>query len=205
MKLTFKNNTEKLKYYKNILNKGVCTSLKNERENDYNDMMVLFTEHHEYPYKLRDVVDIMIVRNKKTPRYYEFNLIRENGDIEDISYRCCINKRNDNYDYNNAMRNAIEPQIKDFKGLCEDKCEICGSINDIQIDHIYEFCDLVKDFQCRTSLNKPSIFNDSYDNTAIFREEDKEYEYEWYKYHKNNAKLRPLCKRCNICRFTKTK
>ena len=151
MRLTFKNATEKTKYYKNILNKGVCTSLKTEREDDYNDMMVLFTEHPEYPYKLRDVVDIMIVRNKKVPKYYEFNLVRENGDIEDISYRCCIKKRGKETDYLNAMRNAIEPQINYFRTISERECEICGSNNEIQIDHIYEFCDLVKDFQNITS------------------------------------------------------
>ena len=203
MTLTFKNATQKTKYFQKILNKGVCTSLKTEREDDYNDMMVLFTEHPEYPEKLRDVVDIMIVRNKKVPKYYEFNLVRENGDIEDISYRCCITKRGKETDYLNAMRNAIEPQINYFRTISERECEICGSNNEIQIDHIYEFCDLVKDFQKTTSLDKPSIFNDNYCNMAIFKEEDKEYEKEWYIYHKDNAKLRPLCKRCNICRFTK--
>lgn len=45
------------------------------------------------------------------------------------------------------------------------------------------------------------IFQDSKDNTAIFREEDSNFANKWYIYHEKNATLRPLCSKCNLGRI----
>ena len=108
------NKSDKIKHYQQILNKGVCKSLLQEREEDYKELIDLFQNHPEYPYKLRDLKDICIVRNKRNSKYYEFNLIRDDGTTEDISYRCCINERNINKNLYDAMRDCIDPQIKLF-------------------------------------------------------------------------------------------
>jgi len=190
---------EQVEYFKKILNKGLSDSLVNERKQDYEELMELFKKHPDYPSKLEGVIDIKIIKNKRNAKYYEFNLIRENGLIEDISYRCCINTRNSNHDFLNAMRNCINPQIQDFKRLAKKECEFCKDTNNIHIDHIYMFKYLMSDFLIdRTDI--PTKFDDNIDNSAIFKKEDIEFSNEWYLYHATHATLRPLCAKCNLSR-----
>ena len=189
-------------YYKSKLNKGLSPSLKTEREDDFNDFMELFKNHPEYDTKLKDVVDLCIIRNKRNFKYFEINLIRADGTREDISYRCCINSRPTNYNINSALRYAIEPQIKAFRNSSELVCEFCKSIEDIQIDHIITFKDLTDCF-LKNRKDIPTLFDDNDYNSCKFKLEDKRFENEWYIYHQNNAKLRCLCRKCNLARNAK--
>ena len=190
----------KIEYFKKILDKGVCSSLVKERPTDYREMMELFANHPEYPYKTRDVVDMNITRNTLNRTAFQFNLIRKNGEIEDISYRYCISKPRENHKFLDAMRNCIKPQIWTFRNNLNDvKCELCKKTENIHIDHIYMFKNLVIDFLI-INPDKPHVFNDSSDNTYVFRSEDVEYANKWYEYHKLNATLRPLCAKCNLTR-----
>lgn len=194
------NKTQKTNYFKTRLNKGLCKSLKKERNDDFNDFMELFKHHPESDMKLLDVVDLCIVSNKRNSRFYEINVIRSNGEIEDISYRCCINQRNNYFDLNQALRYAIEPQIKDFRNANINKCVLCGSMNNIQIDHIIMFKNLVSNFLKKTLKPIPDKFDDNEFNSAKFKPENKELEEEWFNYHKKNAILRCLCSKCNKSR-----
>lgn len=198
------NKKEKLEYFKNILNKGLNDSLLNNRKQDYDELMELFKKHPEYPSKLKGVIDLKIITNIRNSKYYEFNLIKDNGSIEDISYRCCIYTRNSNLDFLNAMRNSIKPQIKEFRFMSKNKCEFCGDTSNIHIDHIYLFKYLVLDFKkLFDQKDIPITFDDGIDNIAIFKKEDKDFSDSWYEYHKTHATLRPLCKRCNLSRSKK--
>ena len=64
------------------------------------------------------------------------------------------------------------------------------------------FKDLTTDF-LRDKTYIPSTFDDNFDNTAIFKEEDEIFSNSWYEYHLKNATLRPLCKKCNLSRSKK--
>lgn len=193
---------QRTEYYKNILNKGLCDSLVQHRKQDYDEMMELFKNHPDYPNKLRNVIDISIVKNKRNDKYFEFNLIRDDQSIEDISYRCCINPRNDKHDFLSAMRNYIDPQIKEFRRLNNNQCEQCGTKKNIHIDHIYMFQYLVSDFiENRTDI--PTEFDENKDNTSKFKKEDIEFANEWYQYHLKHSQLRPLCAKCNLSRTKK--
>ena len=193
------SNKEQVEYFKKILNKGVCKSLVEERKEDYEELMELFKKHPEYPDKLRDVVDIMVGKNKRNSEYYEFNVIRQDGSVEDISYRCCINPRNEKHNILSAMRNTIQPQIDDFRKSAKKECEFCKKTNDIHIDHIYKFQYLVSDFLIdKTDI--PTMFDDNIDNTAIFKKKDINFANDWYSYHAKHATLRPLCSKCNLSR-----
>ena len=192
---------EQVEYFKNILNKGLSDSLLNERKQDFEELMELFTKHPDYPSKLEGVIDMKIIRNKRNSKYYEFNLIKDNGSIEDISYRCCINTRKSNHDFLNAMRNCIKAQIQDFKRTAKKQCEFCKDTNNIHIDHIYMFKYLVCDFLTLfDETNVPTSFDNGIDNSAIFKQKDKKFSDTWYLYHKTNATLRPLCSKCNLSR-----
>jgi len=196
------NKSQKTKHYQQILNKGLCKSLLLEREEDYKELIELFQNHPEYPYKLRDLKDICIVRNKRTPKYYEFNLIRDDGTIDDISYRECISPPNTNKKLNEALRDCIDPQIQSFRKNNIMRCEFCDTTEEIHIDHIIMFKDLTNNF-LKNKQNIPTDFGYNYYHGAMFKDIDKEFADEWFKYHLDNAQLRPLCKCCNLTRTKK--
>lgn len=189
-------------YYKKILNTGFSNSLVKERPKDYEDLMELFKKHPEYPDKIKDVVDIMVVKNKRNSRYNAFELVKQNGSIEDISYICCIYPRKENQDLLNAMRNSVQPQINDFRKNAKKECELCKKNNtEIHIDHVYMFKYLVNDFLALIDkIEVPNSFDDHIDNTAIFKKKDIDFNNKWFTYHLNNAILRPLCAKCNLSR-----
>lgn len=199
------NKTAMLKHYKDILNKGLSQSLHTERICDYNELIKLFQNHPESPHKLRDLKDICIVPNKRTPKYFEFNLIRVDGTIEDISYIVCISKPNKNKDLNEALRYCVQPQIDLFRNNNIMKCMFCSKTNkteEIHIDHIIMFKDLTNNF-LKNKKNIPTDFDSNYYNGAMFRDIDNDFAEEWFKYHLENAQLRPLCKSCNLARSKK--
>lgn len=191
----------KIKHFKEILNKGLCESLIKEREQDYYELMELFKNHPDYPDKLHNVIDIKIEKNPRNKKYFAFYLIKNDRNIDNISYLACINKPNLNKDINSALRDCIETQISNFKrSLREEKCLFCDNANDIQIDHIVLFRYLVDDFLTNKAYI-PNLFDDHpIYHYAIFKQEDKQFANEWYEYHLHNAKLRPLCKKCNLTR-----
>jgi len=175
--------------------------LVNERKQDYEELMELFTKHPDYPSKLEGVIDMKNISNKRNLKYYAFNLIKDDGSIEDISHRCCINTRNSNHDFLNAMKNCIKPQIQEIKRMAKKECECCKDIGNIHMDHIYMFKYLVCDFLTLfDETNVPTGFDNGIDNSAVFKKKDEEFSDTWYLHHKANATLRPLCSKCNLPR-----
>jgi len=194
---------DKINHFKYLINNiGLCSSLILNNPNVYLEFMDLFKNHPEYPDKINDVVDISIIKNKITPKFFELQLIKNvKGEIitESISYRCCINKPNKDANLKSAMRTAIIPQILDFRNKVLLECEICKSNEDIQIDHIIQFQCLYNNF-IKNRKDIPHIFDTDLCNRAIFNIKDKDFKNEWCEFHKDNAKLRCLCKKCNLTR-----
>ena len=165
--------------------------------------MDLFKNHPEYPEKIENVVDIAIERNRQNPSYYEYKIIKSNGDTDDISYRCCINTRSKDKNLKDAMRYAILNQIQEYKSNCSKlECEFCQSRQNIEIDHIKPFKELYDEF-LRNRTDIPVIFDDNYFHCAKFQPKDENFEKKWTEYHRTNATLRCLCRKCNIGRNKK--
>ena len=53
---------------------GLCPSLKSNHPSIYFELMDLFSNHPEYPEKVRDVIDISITRNKLNSEYFELQI-----------------------------------------------------------------------------------------------------------------------------------
>ena len=53
--------------------------------------MDLFSNHPEYPEKVRDVIDISIIRNKLNSKYFELQIKKADDTTDNISYRYCDN------------------------------------------------------------------------------------------------------------------
>jgi hypothetical protein len=94
-----------------------------------------------------------------------------------------------------ALRDTVEYQIKEFKKKVPQFCEECGTHENLQVDHIIMFKDLVKEFN-RNRI--PPIAFIEKEHRLSFH--DKEYENEWVTYHKNEATLRILCQKHNLMR-----
>ena len=151
---------------------GVCTSLKNEYPSDF-DFFVnyLFLRHPRYPEKTEGLIDVIIKYNKFGNLSVYFR--KNNNDIEDIS---ALNKCIDGKDKDKlyiAMRNAIIPQILEYRKSNSNLiCEICKSINNIEIDHKDpHFIELFSDFINKEKY-KPSTFTSDKYHRPIFSEED---------------------------------
>jgi hypothetical protein len=191
---------ELIEYYKTLIYKvGLCQSLKTNHFDIYLEFMDLFTNHPDYPEKIKNVVDISIVKNKLN-KYLELHIIKDDDTTDNISYRCCINKPSKDRNLKNAMRYAIFPQIFEFKNKCEFlECYFCKSKENIEIDHNILFKILYDDFT-KDRNDIPLSFDDNYYNSAVFKKDDKQFQNDWIEYHKKNAILQCLCKTCNLKR-----
>lgn len=192
---------ERQQYFKNkIYSIGLTQSVKNHNEQDYNEFLGLFKNHPDHPKKTEGISDIFIVRNKMNPKCYELGILKDDGTSDNISYlACCKTKQDELKSLKAAMRYSIKPQIDEFKRKNNvSKCVYCGSFSNIEIDHDEpSFKKLFEDFLAKNQ-NFPTVFAETYYNTASFTENDKDFHEKWYKYHWTHAKLQPLCKKCNM-------
>ena len=65
------------------------------------------------------------------------------------------------------------------------------------------FKNLYDDFLSQNTLTIPTEFDNTYFNSAMFKDIDKEFKNSWSNYHKNHALLRCLCSSCNLTRSKK--
>ena len=186
----------------NINNIGECESLKETNNDFFQFCCELFKKHPGYPEKVKNSIDIKITRNSLNKKCFQLNLIREDGSVEDISYRQCIYSQKNNH-LNEAFRVAITPDIIEFKHTHEHICsnKDCQSDNDVtyDVDHINYFEKLVYDFT-KDREKLPTTFSETIHNQRCFRKEDYEFEQEWIFFHRKNAILQILCHPCNLKR-----
>jgi hypothetical protein len=189
---------QKKKYFKEkIYRIGLCISVKTDYPDDYVEFLELFKSHPKYPQKIEGIQDISIIRNARTPQYYELNMKKENNIRESISYNECCQKI-DKYKYlKEAMRYAVQDQIHQYRFSNEQICVLCKSETNIEIDHYGKmFKHLFEDF-IKDRSDIPTDFDETYYNSAMFKKEDKKLNDEWCDYHKTHATLRCLCRTCN--------
>jgi len=195
----FKTQKALKEHFKGLIQKiGLCESILNEYPQHYNDFIELFKRHPNYDEKCQNIIDIMI---RKNPVYNNLELIikKEDDSIDDISYLVCVSGKPKN-DLKTAMREAIQPQIDEFKSMSILICELCNSTTSIHIDHHSDFTPFEKlyiDFMNINKLPIPTSFNSNKAHINCFKEKDKEFSKSWYEYHRLNVSLRVLCKKCN--------
>lgn len=176
---------------------GVCDSIKTEYPNDYEEFLLLFKRHPDYPEKINGIIDLKLIIN---PLYkcQSLLMVKLDNTLEDISYLKCVTQAAKDK-LKIAMRNSIVPQIYKFRESANLICTNCGSLDNLQVDHIVHFEKLYLDFIDERN-NLPKSFDTNIGYTSIFKKEDILFETEWSNYHNINAKLQILCKRCNCSR-----
>lgn len=182
---------------------GKCDSIKKYHNEHWDLFMFLFLKHRNYPENFQNIVDIQIRYNLVFKKQLETYIIKNNGDELSVSiFKSCISSPKGKDKLSAAMRNAVYPQILDFKNNNSLVCDICDSINNIEIDHhTPQFIELKTTFINEIYKDKiPIVFSEDLSHCPIFTNDDIKFKNEWYNYHIKNAKLRPLCKKCNLSR-----
>ena len=94
-----------------------------------------------------------------------------------------------------ALRNAIRPQIREFKAGLDKRCAMCDCSGFLQCDHILRFRDLMKSFIAGRA-DVPREFWYGHDGYR-FIPRDSDFEDRWLEFHKTNCSLRLLCPGCH--------
>lgn len=210
----YKTQGEFKKYVKNIIydKVGICNDIKTFHPDNYNILIELLKRHPEFESKSQNMCNLKIQQNKLSrQRAYEVLIINHDGTTTDISWAHDVIKgksKPKNIQLNEAMRSSVNEQILDFRRKNEIKsCEICGNIENLDVDHNDEknssFSELVCNFLDENkNIEPPNIFGQLNDGTnrTCFLEKDNVFREKWIEYHRKNAKLRMLCHNCNINR-----
>jgi hypothetical protein len=198
----FKTQISLKKYFREVINKiGICNSLKINHPEYFLDFCEVFKRHSEYPTKFIGFVDIKIDYNPEFTNQFVVYIIKNNGEIDNVSVlnNCITGKPKDNLKI--AMRVSIQPQIDEFKNNnCIRVCELCGEHDRIEIDHHSEkspFAKIYNDFMNINTIEIPNTFDETKSCMKCFIEKDNIFKENWAKYHKENAILRMLCSICN--------
>lgn len=201
--LEFTSQKKLKQYVRDIVDNkiGKSNSIKNDAPQYFQLFLDLFKRHTEYPDKFNGLIDIKIQYNPKYINQLEVIIIKDNGDEDDVSVfnNCISGKSKDNLTI--AMRNSIIPQILKFKNNNSLICQKCRSNRDPEVDHYQpQFIDLKKDFIKICTEPIPTEFDQNKSHSKIFNTNDATFEKLWVRYHKKNAQLRILCKKCNSSR-----
>lgn len=104
--------------------------------------------------------------------------------------------------YTQALRTSIMEQTRSYKKSCTTiQCEWCKSNTDIEVDHIYEFKNIVLDFEKKYNFPIPVDYGRNEKYHICFKETEIEVAFQTF--HQEIATYRLLCRPCNIGRNKK--
>ena len=177
---------------------GLCESLKSTEY--WEEILEFMKRHSEYDEKTKDLKDVII--RESLWGNIELAIINNDNSITTFSYIHAIRgfRNTDKYELNCAMREAIYPQIINYRNNNHLECVNCGELENIQIDHINNFCDLRDNFLkiCKIDNVKiPNSFERFNNIRRKFKEEDKTFYSNWIYYHQLNSQLQCLCSKCH--------
>jgi len=205
--ITYKSQTDFKKYAIELIYKkiGLCKNIKDHIY--YDELLDLLKRHPNYKTKTEYMVNLAIRQNKLNKSSLGVWIIKsDNNPDEDISWaKNCINSKNNSKqsELNSALRSSIQEQIMFYKkNNTLQECGICN-INGDHVDHINHFELLTDMFLKNHNKNLiPFDFDVMTDGSGrrCFKSKDNIFEKEWKEFHKKNAKLRILCKECNLTR-----
>lgn len=190
---------------------GVCNDIKNEYPFQYGLLIRILERHPDFILKTKNMCNIQIIEDKLNRNALKIMIINTDKSKIDISWKCAITGKNksDKSSLMSAMRSSIDDQIHQFRKDNELKCVFCFRTDNLQVDHIIHFDEIVFNFMNvikDKKINIPNEFIETDDNThrKCFLEIDNNFKNEWINYHYINSSLRVLCKTCNLTR-TKSK
>lgn len=188
---------------------GICDNIKDTYPDKYKTLIKILERHPRFKSKTENMSNIKIVKNKLNKKALEIIIIKNDMKEVDISWKSAITGKEKTFksELMSAMRSSIDAQICEFKTKHRNECcEECGSLNRLDVDHNdtqnSAFDELAKNFIDKNKCKIPVKFGELDDNThrRTFLIKDNVFKEQWVKFHKENAKLRMLCHKCNISR-----
>lgn len=186
---------------------GICYDVKNKHPDKYNLLIKILERHPEWDSKSLNMRTIKINNDALNAKALQTIIIKDSEEV-DISWRCAITGKHKSKksELMMAMRVSVQEQICDFKRTCGIYCcELCGHNKTLDVDHNDEknsaFDELVHNF-VDDNNDIPDTFGELKDltNRRCFLEKDYIFRDKWVEYHREHAKLRILCHKCNISR-----
>ena len=167
-------------------------------------LLALFARHPDADAKLahHTTFDIVRTNTSSTGAAYGCLVHYQDGRVDDISWKLCVSgkhasQRNKLLD---AFRQAVQPQIDEFRAASVDECAHCGAAGvGCHVDHVVEFRELVADFLAgRTDV--PRCFADApmTMHRHEFAENDAHFCSAWSAFHRQHARLQMACADCNL-------
>lgn len=206
----FKTQTELYNYTRNIIYEiGITESVKKVNQIYFNFLLLLIERHPMYTEKIKNFSDFRIYQDFMNKNALALNIVNKDMSYTTISWICCIKGRGRKKEdmFKQSLRECISEQILDFKNTSDlsqcIKCNCSLNENNIHVDHnSKQFIELVNNFlKMNSHIKMPTIYTKKEKtNQSKFKPEDKWISELFYKYHKENADLRILCKKCNITR-----
>jgi len=146
-KITYPNKKALREHTKRLLStRGECIIKPGDK--DFNFFKDLYARNPKHTRHLDKVSSFKIGRDGTSSATNKVSCIDIDGTEHVFSWNDSVDGKGSNKKdrYNDAMRQAIQPQIVSF-GSAKDHCEICGTNNKCryEVDHINDFKDLVKD------------------------------------------------------------
>lgn len=193
--LRFRTQKDVLAYFKDYLaNNDTITS-------DLYPSFVEFVKHHPLGFN-EETQTLMIEVNDN----YKGNvknltiLTNETGHKKHVSIATVLNGYNMKIEINKILRQAIIPQIIDFKANNEkpDKCPMCGNNltnENVNVDHIKPFRELVNDYMRFNNVEYNDLTLERIDGVKTITNPG--FIDGWITYHRRHATLRYLCNKCN--------
>lgn len=202
----FHTKTQAEHYVRELLKKiGICNSVKSKSISNFLELSSILKQHPHQCEKLHNMIDIAIIPNKLNKTTLEVNIIKEDGTLEDISWKMCVTQREKSYNHLllTAMRYSITYQIDEYRSRSLMKCVFCHKTDTLMhVDHITHFISIARDFMNTANHSLPTEFEDTEDdsNRKRFKDINGEFEKDWNLFHQEKAQLRILCATCNLKR-----
>jgi len=192
---------------KKLKNAGVTLSVKDKSHDLFIFLHNLCKRHPYQEKKLQNMVDFSIRNDALNRDAFAIDIINNNETTTEISWRICVSGKNHKPEklYYMALRDSISHQIETYR-IRADKthCSMCndcliGKIH--HIDHENHFAQIVDEFNKLYNITIPTEYNKkpiTFIRTFLF--EDQWIGEKFYNFHLERAKLRIVCKNCNLTR-----
>jgi len=176
---------------------GICDDVKDE-------LLITYTKQHCI--WSGQVIKLGIEPDDINLHYLRCYFLYLNGDKRVFSWKTILQPKTFNFKISQSYRNSIYPYIINFRNNNSIlQCEICKNNCNLQIDHIYEFKNIIKDFETKYDV----IWNktiDYFEKTEInhIKFKDNNFNNKFIDYHNtfiNNYRV--LCRTCNTKRNIK--
>lgn len=125
------------------------------------------------------------------------------GVWEARSWRKWINPLSPEQEVKRVMRFSVSEDMRDFMSSCyPQECEICGSVDDLTVDHVSPpFDDIANNFISESGI--PEIVGPRDTSRVINEFADIDAEASWIAYHASSATYQILCRSCNASKGKK--